>query len=75
MKVTKKRGKRGANRKRLEARVSPDAYSWLCQWAGNNSLARALDALLLEHREKSSELVTATSRGEKNCAIFKSSSE
>ncbi len=75
MKPKKKRGKRGQERKRLEARVSPDAYLWLCQLAGNDSLAKALDTLLLEHREKSSKLVTATSHTGKKCAMLNMSSE
>ncbi|HCN90761.1 MAG TPA: hypothetical protein DIT28_16560 [Oxalobacteraceae bacterium] len=61
MKITKKRGKRGADRKALNTKVSPDAYLWLCQLAGNNSLAETLNDLLLESKQKKSELTLPTS--------------
>lgn len=50
MKVTKKRGKRGADRKALFARISPAGYLKLCELAGEKTLAEALDELLLKSK-------------------------
>lgn len=61
MKVPKKRGKRGAERKALFAKVSPEAYLRLCGIAGNRTLADALNDLLLRAQEKSSDLTISTS--------------
>ncbi len=61
MKITKKRGKRGAERKVLNTRISLHAYLRLCEIAGEGSLAQALNDLILRTQEKSSELTLPTS--------------
>jgi hypothetical protein len=54
VKVTKKRGKRGEDRKALFARISPAAYLRLCEIAGERTLADALNELLMKRQKKPS---------------------
>ena len=55
MSECRKRGKRGAERKALFARISPAAYLKLCDLAGERTLAEALNDLLLKFHGKESE--------------------
>ncbi len=61
MKITKKRGKRGVERKAFTARLPIEHYMKLCQFAGSKSLAVALRELIEQHERKKHELVIPTS--------------
>jgi predicted CopG family antitoxin len=72
--MTKKRRRRGEERKAVNAMVSIKAYSELCVMAGPRSFGETLDELILKRRTKSSELTLPTSHDGKKAATFNSSS-
>ncbi len=61
MKICKKRGKRGVERKALFTKVTPAAYLRLCEIAGERTLADALNDLLLKTQQNKSEITISTS--------------
>ncbi|MHB8303625.1 MAG: hypothetical protein ACYDC6_12420 [Acidobacteriaceae bacterium] len=75
MKICKKRGQRGAERKALNTKISPAAYLRLCEIAGERSLAEALNELLLQTQQNKSEITLPTSHAGKKCAMVNMSSE